>query len=202
MRTKYRPWAKPYIEEHPEASFELEKLKGMKDLHIEIGAGKGNFILALAAAHEDTFYLAVERNVSCAGAIAKKIVENEVNNARLIYDDILHVLDYLDDGSVKIFYLNFSDPWPKKKHTKRRLTYPTLIEKYVAKLEVGGEIRFKTDNDELYEFSRETFQVPSLELIEDTPNYETLAEDDFMTEYEEKKRGMGLSIHRLVLRKR
>ena len=201
MRTKYKPWALPYINEHQEVILDKKELSSLSHLHMEIGSGKGAFIIALAESHKDTFYLAIEKNVTCSGFIAKKLVENKIENVKLINDDVLNIIDELKDESISVIYLNFSDPWPKKRHEKRRLTYPAFIDKYVQKLEKGGEIRFKTDNEELFIFSKETFVHPRLEIVELNDDYQGNDIEDPQSEYEIKKRSEGLKIHRMVLRK-
>ena len=201
MRTKYKPWAKPYLDEHLEVLFPYEKLKTLSHLHLELGCGKGAFIVNMAKKNLDTFYLAIEKNVTCAGMTAKSLVEQEIKNVKLMYIDGEKVIDELNDESVKVLYLNFSDPWPKKRHEKRRLTYEGFINKYVRILEKGGEIRFKTDNDELYEFSKEGFKGSSLTIVSDIYDYDGSDIEDEKTEYEIKKREAGLKIHRLILRK-
>ena len=201
MRTKYKPWAKPYIDEHQEVMFPYEKLKELNHLHLELGCGKGAFIVNMAKKHEDVFYLAIEKNVTCAGMTAKALVEQGIKNVKLMYIDGEKVIDELNDNSVKVLFLNFSDPWPKKRHEKRRLTYEGFINKYVRILEKGGEIRFKTDNDELYEFSKIGFQGSSLTIVSDIYDYDGNDIEDEKTEYEIKKREAGLKIHRLILRK-
>ncbi|MBR0295706.1 MAG: tRNA (guanosine(46)-N7)-methyltransferase TrmB [Bacilli bacterium] len=201
MRTKYKPWAKPYIDEHPELMYPIEDVKKLSNLHLEIGCGKGAFIIKMAKKHPDIFYLAVEKNVSCVGSVAKGLVEEKIENVKLMLIDGEKVLDELDDNSVKVLFLNFSDPWPKKRHYKRRLTYEGFINKYVRVLEMNGEIRFKTDNDDLYEFSKESFLNSSLKIVSDIYDYDGLDLEDESTEYEIKKRNSGLKIHRLILRK-
>ena len=201
MRTKYKPWAKPYLDEHQEVQFPFEQLKTLSHLHLELGCGKGAFIVDMAKKHPDTFYLAIEKNVTCAGMTAKLLVEQEINNAKLMFIDGEKVVEELNDNSVQILYLNFSDPWPKKRHEKRRLTYEGFINKYVRVLEKGGEIRFKTDNDELYEFSKESFKESTLTIVFDIYDYDGKDIEDSPTEYEIKKREAGLKIHRLILRK-
>ena len=201
MRTKYKPWAKPYIDEHQEVMFPFDQLKELSHLNLEVGCGKGAFIVNMAKKHPDIFYLAVERNVTCAGITAKSLVEEKIENAKLMYIDGELVINELNDNSVSVLYLNFSDPWPKKRHTKRRLTYEGFINKYVRILEKGGELRFKTDNDELYEFSKESFQNSSLTIVSDIYDYDGLDKEDSPTEYELKKREAGYKIHRIILRK-
>ena len=201
MRTKYKPWAKPYLDEHLEVLYPFEDLKKLSHLHLEVGCGKGAFIIEMSKKHPDIFYLAIEKNVTCAGITAKALVEEEIKNVKLMHIDGDLVIDELNEESVKVLYLNFSDPWPKKRHEKRRLTSIGFINKYIRILEKGGEIRFKTDNDDLYAFSKECFYQSSLKVIEDISDYQNLDEDDCPTEYELRKREAGYKIHRLILRK-
>ena len=201
MRTKYKPWAKPYLEEHQEVMFPLEEVKNLSHLHLEIGCGKGGFIVEMSKKHPDTFYLALEKNLTCAGITANELVNNDIKNVKLMNIDGEVVVNELKDESVKVLYLNFSDPWPKKRHAKRRLTSETFINSYVRILEKGGEIRFKTDNEELYNFSKESFSLTSINVIEDNDDYDGLDMEDAKTEYEIKKREAGFKIHRLILRK-
>ena len=201
MRVKYRPWAEPYLDEHPEVQMGLKEVSSLKDFELEIGSGKGAFIINLAKRNPEKFYLAIERNVSCAGAIAKALVDEQITNVKLMRIDGELVLDALKDESVDILYLNFSDPWPKKRHTKRRLTYDRLIDKYARVIKKGGLLRFKTDNDELYRFSKETFINPSFEINVDEYDYDGNDVDDEKSEYEIKKRELGLKIHRIILKR-
>ena len=201
MRVKYKPWARPYLEEHQEVLIDLESLSKLEDFNMEIGSGKGGFISQIAKANPDKQYIAIEKNLSCSGDIAKHIVEEELHNVKLMNVDVSYVLDALKEGVVDNIYLNFSDPWPKKRHEKRRLTSEDFLKKYVKVLKVGGHIFFKTDNEELFEFSLKTFSNSSLTIIDKNDDYLGDAENDFETEYEKKKKAIGLKIHRLVLRK-
>ena len=201
MRTKYKPWAKPYMMEHPEVMYPFEELKNLSNLHLEIGCGKGAFIVNMAKKHPETFYLAIEKNVTCAGITAKALVEEKIENVKLMQIDGDLVMDELKANSVKVLFLNFSDPWPKKRHTKRRLTHESFINKYYRVLENGGEIRFKTDDDELYLFSKESFMESKLTIVSDIYDYDGNDMEDEKTEYEIKKREAGLKIHRIILRK-
>ena len=201
MRTKYKPWAKPYMMEHPEVMYPFEELKNLSNLHLEIGCGKGAFIVNMAKKYPETFYLAIEKNVTCAGITAKALIEEKIENVKLMQIDGDLVMDELKDNSVKVLFLNFSDPWPKKRHTKRRLAHESFINKYYRVLENGGEIRFKTDDDELYLFSKESFMESKLTIVSDIYDYDGNDLEDEKTEYEIKKREAGLKIHRIILRK-
>ena len=126
MRTKYKPWAKPYIEEHTEVMCPFDMMNSYKDYYLEIGSGKGQFLVNMAKNHPDCFFIGMERNVTCAGFTAKKLVEQEINNAKLVYANAEQVLPLINEGSVNGIFLNFSDPWPKKRHAKRRLSWPCV----------------------------------------------------------------------------
>ena len=131
MRTKYKAWSKPFLEEHKEVQIELDELKNLsKEIYLEIGSGKGQFLLEMAKNNPDLYFIGIEKNVTCAGFVAKKLVENEIGNAKLIYNDASMVLDSFAKGSVNTIFLNFSDPWPKKRHHKRRLTADSFLDKY------------------------------------------------------------------------
>ena len=109
--------------------------------------------------------------------------------------------DEIDDGFVHSIYLNFSDPWPKKRHEKRRLTYITFLNQYYRILKKGGRLYFKSDNDELYEYTKEELKLTKFKVVSDQENYQFDAETDFITEYENKFRSAGKSIHRIILEK-
>ena len=201
MRTKYKPWAQPYLLEHQEIQISEEDISHLQNVNLEIGAGKGAFIVELAKRNIDEQYIAIEKNLTCAGFIAKKLVEEHLENVKLINADAEDVLRILSRGSVKNIYLNFSDPWPKKKHAKRRLTSFNFIDEYIRVLKIGGEIHFKTDEDTLYEFSKKAFKRNGLKVLLDEIDYHYDEGQDPLTEYEIKKRNEGKKIHRIFLTK-
>lgn len=203
MRTKYKAWSKPFLEEHTEVELPIEEIKNIKgDIYLEIGSGKGQFILEMAKKNPDLFFIGIERNVTCAGFCAKKLVENEISNAKIIHADAGMILDSFLDKSINTIFLNFSDPWPKKRHSKRRLTSNGFLDKYFNKLKDDGKIVFKTDNVDLFEFTKELVNeskfVPT--LIDE--NYDGKEEFDAQTEYEMSFRNEGVPIHRMVMVKR
>ena len=127
MRTKFKAWTVPYLEEHPEVLFTLEQLLSFdKPYYLEIGSGKGQFLIDMAKKFPDKFFVGVERNVTCSGITCKKLVEEETPNAKLMYLDAEVLMKEIPDNSVESIFLNFSDPWPKKRHHKRRLTADSL----------------------------------------------------------------------------
>ena len=153
MRTKYKPWAKPYLEEHTEVMCPFDKLNDYKDYYLEIGSGKGQFLLEMAQKYPNLTFIGVEMNVTCAGFTAKKLVENEISNAKLVHANAAVMMPTIKDNSVEGIFLNFSDPWPKKRHTKRRLTSNTFLLEYYRILKSGGKLIFKTDNLDLFNYS-------------------------------------------------
>ena len=130
MRTKYKPWAKPYIEEHTEVMCPFDNINNYKNYYLEIGSGKGQFLVNMAKNHPGNLFIGMERNVTCAGFTAKKLVEGEITNAKLVYADAGQVLPSIEAESVEGIFLNFSDPWPKKRHAKRRLTSDSFLGQY------------------------------------------------------------------------
>lgn len=201
MRARHKRWALPFLEEHGDLCLKELPLdspfyeKG--PLYMEIGAGKGDFVVAMAAKGGN--WLALERDISVSGLLAKKIIASELTNIHLMAEDFDDVYPKLKKASFAGIFLNFSDPWPKKKHWKRRLTTKERLEKMSALLARDGKIYFKTDNDSLYEFTKEEALKDKLKIELDEPNY--LVEDPFdaPTEYERNFRAEGMPIHRLII---
>ncbi len=201
MRTKYKPWAKPYIEEHVEVMCPFDMMNNYKDYYLEIGSGKGQFLVNMAKNHPDCFFIGMERNVTCAGFTAKKLVEQEVNNAKLVYANAEQVLPLINEGSVNGIFLNFSDPWPKKRHAKRRLTSDSFLNQYLRILKSGAKLIFKTDNYDLFTYSLELLENSSFKLVEANYSYDGKDNFDEITEYEADFRSQGQPIYRLILEK-
>ncbi len=201
MRTKFKPWAEPYLNEHPEISLTNEELGELKDFYLEIGSGKGDFLINMAKVNPDKFFVGVEKNVTCSGITAKKLVESKETNAKLLFADAINILPLLKDGSVNTIFLNFSDPWPKKRHHKRRLTSDVFLKEYQRVIIKGGRLIFKTDNLDLFNDSLEYFQNSDFTLVNVTNNYQGDDIFDTQTEYETKKRKEGIPINRVIFEK-
>ncbi len=166
-------------------------------IHIEIGMGKGQFLTQLALQNPDINYIGIEKFSSVLLRASEKLETIEVNNVKIINIDALMLNDYFEKDEIARIYLNFSDPWPKNAHAKRRLTSNRFLPLYENILVKDGEIHFKTDNRLLFEFSLESLNNYGLILSNisldlhnsDFPN-------NIMTEYEEKFSKFG-PIYRL-----
>ena len=201
MRTKFKAWAQPFINEHPEVMCEFDSVNDYQDYYLEIGAGKGQFLLNMALKHPDCFFIGMERNVTCAGFTAKKLVENDIKNAKLVFANAEVALPLINENSVNGIFLNFSDPWPKKRHAKRRLTSELFLNQYYRILKKGGQLIFKTDNYDLFTFSLELVESSSFKLVGADYSYNGKDEFDEITEYEADFRKQNLPIYRLILEK-
>ncbi len=201
MRTKYKPWAKPFIEEHTEVMCPFDKVNDYKDCYLEIGSGKGQFLLEMAKKYPDITFIGVEMNVTCAGFTAKKLVENEITNAKLVCANAQVMTPTIKDDSIEGIFLNFSDPWPKKRHAKRRLTSNSFLLEYYRILKKNAKLIFKTDNYDLFTYSLEMIKESPFNLVEANYSYDGIDEFDACTEYERNFRELGQPIYRLILEK-
>ncbi len=201
MRTKYKAWAKPFLDEHPEISYKEEELSSLLDVYLEIGSGKGDFLIQMAKKYPDKLFIGVEKNVTCAGITAKKVVESALPNCRLLYGDAYVLLPHFSEGSVNTIFLNFSDPWPKKRHHKRRLTSDLFLKEYLRVLSNKGQLIFKTDNIDLFNDSLEYFENSPFKLVSKTNDYLGDDEFDVQTEYETYFRNEGTPINRAIYQK-
>ena len=202
MRTKYKAWALPYITEHKEVMFNEEQLSSFdKPYYLEIGSGKGQFLVDMAKKFPDKFFVGVERNVTCCGFTAKKLVEEEITNAKLMFINAEVLMQEIKDNSLEGIFLNFSDPWPKKRHHKRRLTAMNYLDNYYRILKKEARLVIKTDNSDLFAFTLENLDNSKFKVISKTDNYMDYDEFDTMTEYEKSFRDEGVPIHRIVLEK-
>ena len=171
-----------------------------RPIHLEIGCGKGNFAVGMSAQHHDVNFIAMEKiaDVAClALEKAEKDKENRPDNLRFIIGDAKNLVEYFPEHSVDCIYLNFSDPWPKAGHAKRRLTYKTFLEIYKTLLKENGMLKLKTDNEGLFDFSLEEFEAFGLKfefVTRDLHNSEK-NEGNVMTEYEKNFSEKGQPIY-------
>ncbi|MDY4619210.1 MAG: tRNA (guanosine(46)-N7)-methyltransferase TrmB [Bacilli bacterium] len=164
------------------------------DICLEIGMGKGNFLLGMCLNHPDINYIGVEKYSSVICSAIKKINEYELDNLKILNIDIMDIPQYLY-GKIKTIYLNFSDPWPKKRNTKRRLTSENFLKLYDNLFKDEKHIILKTDNDDFYEFSKESLLSYGYKIINETYDlHNSDITDSPKTEYEEKFSSQGVKI--------
>lgn len=207
MRTRYNPQANDIIESFDRYIKEREKLQNIlntdKKICIEIGMGKGDFISNMAKLNPDNIYIGIELSPQVLALAIKKLnrfeEENGISLKNLYFMsfDALKLLDYFNESQIDILYLNFSDPWPKKRHTKRRLTYKDFLENYKKVLKEDGIIEFKTDNRGLFEYSLVSMQNFGMEFIEVYLDLHKTEVFNVETEYEKKFSPFG-PIYKLV----
>ena len=171
-------------------------------IHIEIGMGKGRFLMDLAALNPNINYIGIERYTSVLLRAVQKIEENPLPNVRFLCIDAATLPEIFSFGEVNRIYLNFSDPWPKDRHARRRLTSSDFLARYDAFLAKDGRIEFKTDNIDLFKFSLEEIENSSVWHIDvhtfDLHEDPMLNFGNIMTEYEEKFSSKGNPICKLI----
>ncbi|MDE5715198.1 MAG: tRNA (guanosine(46)-N7)-methyltransferase TrmB [Anaeroplasmataceae bacterium] len=179
-----------------------QEFQNSNPIHIEIGCGKGQFISKLAQLHPEINYIAIEKYDSVLLRALEKIENETIKNLRLILLDAKELNTVFSDQEVDLIYINFSDPWPKTAHAKRRLTYKSFLEEYKKILKDDGAVFQKTDNRKLFEFSLESFNENSWSLSNISLDlHKDLEVFNIMTEFEEKWSKLG-PIYRLEARKR
>ena len=214
MRIRKRAWARPELEE---CKFYIDKpevnkgkwnkcFKKIQPIHMELGCGKGGFISKIAVKNLDINYIAVDLIDAMLGLAKRKIEEKyneekkEIDNVIIARCNIEQILDMMDTTDiVDRIYINFCNPWPRGKHHKKRLTHTRQLEKYKVFLKDGGEIRFKTDDDDLFNSSLRYFEEAGFEIIWKT--YDLHAEniqDNIETEHEDMFSKEGIKIKALV----
>ena len=208
MRLRHRKWGDEFLLENKNLIKDKDNLDqdfidfiNHDNLRLEIGVGRGDFILQMALANPNVYFLGVEISGMALAIAGKKLLENEVKNVLLVNMDVHYLFEKMGKDRFDYIYLNFSDPWPKKRQHKRRLTYPTILNEYYEVLKNNGKVIFKTDNDLLFNDSVEYFKESKFVVESITYDYQNLDEDDKMTEYEKKFRGLNTPIKRIVARK-
>lgn len=206
MRLRHKPWAKDKIDQNPQyvvANPEMQKgnwhnvFEKNQPLHIEVGTGKGQFLIGMAKANPDINYIGIELYDSVIVAALDRLIEAELPNLKLLNVNAAELDKYFAKNDVERVYLNFSDPWPKSRHEKRRLTYKNFLKLYEDILVDGGEIHFKTDNQGLFEYSLMSFSDYGLLLKYVSLDFHKSGyEGNVMTEYEQKFSERGQLIYR------
>lgn len=212
MRLRNVPGAREDIAKHELAINEPENNKGKwneefgnnNPIQLEIGMGKGLFLTTLAQQNPNINYVGIEKYSSVLVRALEKCEDLELDNIRFIRMEAEYIEDVFDEGEVDKIYLNFSDPWPKDRHAKRRLTSVQFLKRYDTILKKDGVVEFKTDNDDLFEFSVEQVPEAGWEFIAktwDLHNDEELVQGNVMTEYETKFSKLGHPIHKVIIKR-
>ena len=216
MRIRRKKWAREeldnskfYIDKPEEFKGKWkEKFDNNNPIHIELGCGKGNFIANLASKHLNINYIAIDMIEAMLG-LSKRNIEKAYNydnpkNLFLIRANVEQILNVFDRNDViDRIYINFCNPWPKKKHNKKRLTHTKQLELYKKFLSENGEIYLKTDSKELFEDSLEYLNVSGFEIISKTYDLhgEPIFEENIITEHEKMFSDEGIKIKALIAKK-
>lgn len=180
-----------------------ERFGNGNPLYIEVGMGKGQFIMELARQNPQVNYLGIEMYQSVLLRALQKLEQAEpLLNLLFICVDARELPEIFGKGEVDRIYLNFSDPWPKDRHAKRRLTSHEFLERYEKILAEDGQIEFKTDNQNLFEFSLEEANNLPWQVKEHTFDLHAdgqMNKGNIMTEYEEKFSALGNPIHKMII---
>ena len=206
MRLRKKPWIEEAMKDVMDEyvfMHDIEKFKGHwqelfpgKKLCLEIGCGKGRFTIGMAELNPEKAFIGIETQHDIAYYPAKAAKDKKLDNVRIICANAENLLDWFEPGEIKELYLNFSDPWPKARHAKRRLTHRGFLAKYKELLGEGGHLRFKTDNRALFDFSVEEFKEFGLNIIALSYDLDHSEYDNpVQTEYEQKFSALGTPIN-------
>lgn len=210
MRLRNVPGSRETIAESEFVTHDEESHKGhWKDIfqndnpiHIEIGMGKGTFIMEMARTYPDINFIGIEKYSSVlVRALEKRVEEPELKNLTFIRMDAEYIENVFDKEEVSGIYLNFSDPWPKDRNAKRRLTSSRFLGRYINILKKDGHITFKTDNVDLFEFSVDTANECGwiIDCVTRDLHNSEYNEGNIMTEYEKKFSGLGHKINMMKI---
>ena len=210
MRLKNVPGARDVIAGSPLVIHEPERQKGnwqqvfgnKQPIHIEIGMGKGRFICEMAKTHPDINYIGIEKYSSVLLRAIQKMEEEPLPNLLFIRMDAENIDEVFGLDEVDRIYLNFSDPWPKDRHAKRRLPSKEFLARYDRFLKKDGVLEFKTDNRGLFDFAVEELPQAGwkpVKITYDLHHDEEMMQGNVMTEYEEKFSSMGNPIYKYII---
>ena len=202
MRARHKKWAAPYIKAHPQMIVtDPDRWRGRweqrfaksQPIDLEIGTGKGQFIDTVSKLRPGINFIGIELEESVIAMALRKVVEHRRANVQLIEGNANQVFNFFEPHQIQRLYLNFSDPWPKRRHAKRRLTSPRFLPRYREILAPGAEIKFKTDNRQLFEYSLKSLNNYGLRFDDVTLDLHHSVENqrNIVTEYEEKTMNKG-----------
>ena len=197
--------ASPYVVQDPKAHRGrwCKQFGNENPIEIEVGMGKGKFIMELAQNHPEINYIGIERYSSVLLRALQKREELELSNIWFLCVDAKELTEVFEEQEINKIYLNFSDPWPKDRHAKRRLTSPEFMAVYAKVLAEDGRVEFKTDNRGLFEYSLESIPAAGWQIEEKTFDLHNspMAEGNVMTEYETKFVAKGNAICKLIAKR-
>lgn len=170
-----------------------------RELRVEVGCGKGKFTVETAEAEPDVLLIAIERVQDALVLAMEAAIRKGLKNVFFVSLDAANIDQFFADDEIDLLYINFCDPWPRKKNAKRRLTFHTFLKSYQRVLRLNGEIHFKTDNAPLFEWSLGEFEACGLEIRNLTRNLHENGPVGIMTGYEEKFYALGTPINRCEL---
>ncbi len=211
MRLRKKKWSDEVFTQHKDILVdEKQNLKGQwkqvlstSKLRLEIGAGKGDYWLGLAEMYPEDGVIALEKDYTASSIALRKL--REYGKKRFIYGDAKNLDELFEVGELDVIHLNFSDPWPKTRHEKRRLTYDTKVKQYNRLLSDHGELWMKTDNQALFEYSLVNVSRFGFELVEVSLDFRKSVDEDNIidpfTEYERKFMRNNQRIYRAIWRK-
>jgi tRNA (guanine-N7-)-methyltransferase len=207
VRLRHKPWAKEEMEKYPSIVIQNPQehknkwnniFSNDQPLFVEVGTGKGQFLTGMGQQHPNINFIGIEKYDSVLISAMERVRDTEQPNVKFLNEDVENLLDFFEEGEIDRLFINFTDPWPKNRHAKRRLTHENFLSLYKHVLKPEGEIHFKTDNQGLFEYSLHSmstygmaFKDVSLDL------HKSSVEGNVMTEYEEKFSKKGMRIYRL-----
>ena len=194
MRLRFKPNAIPEMKENDRIFFYPKDMRGKwsevfdnnNPIHLEIGAGKGDFIIEMAKRNPDINFIALEMNTNAFVIASRKIDKEEISNVIGLVDYAEDLTESFDKEEIDHIYINFSTPWPKTKHHKRRLSHPRFLERYKAIIKESGVVEQKTDDRDFFDDSLRYYQDYGMEILD--KDYDLVEEKSIVTEYERKWR--------------
>ena len=201
MRLRHKPNAIPEMRENNKIYFDASVNRGKwkeifgndNPIHLEIGAGKGDFVTQMANLHKDINYIALEMNTNAFVVASRKMLDEDMKNVRGIIGNAENLEEFFEMGEIDKIYLNFSTPWPKKRHHKRRLSHKRFLDRYKKIISDGAEIELKTDNEDFFDASYLYFEDFGMEIEEVDRDLDI--NKSVVTEYEAKFRKRDMPIY-------
>lgn len=201
MRLRHKANAIPEMRENNKIYFDASVNKGKwkeifgndNPIHLEIGAGKGDFVTQMANLHKDINYIALEMNTNAFVVASRKMLDEDMKNVRGIIGNAENLEEFFEKSEVDKIYLNFSTPWPKKRHHKRRLSHKRFLDRYEEIISAGAKLELKTDNEDFFDASCLYFEDFGMEI--EKVDRDLDINKSVVTEYEAKFRKRDMPIY-------